>query len=65
MKDQSRVILTADKRVAMGVLHKQDCIDKTQHLLTDKNTYRLITRDPTTKHKNLSKYSGLLRNKVD
>ena len=51
-KDQSRVILTADKGMVMVLLDKQVYINKVQDLLTDKDRYRLITGDPTTKHKN-------------
>ena len=36
----------------MVVLDKQDFINKVQYLLSQKDTYRLITRDPTIRHKN-------------
>ena len=42
------------------MLDKQDDIGKEQDLLTGKNTQRLITEDPTTKHKN--KLFQILRN---
>ena len=51
-EDKSRVVFTVDKGLAALVLDIQDYIDKAQDLLTDKDTCRLITGDPTTKHKN-------------
>ena len=51
-EDQSRVVLTADKGVAMVVMDKQDYTDKALTLLTDTNTYRIINKDPTTRLKN-------------
>ena len=51
-KDQSRVVLTADKGVAMVIIDKKDYTDKGLSLLTDSNTYRTITKDPTNKLKN-------------
>ena len=48
----SRVVLTADKGVALVVMDKQDYMDKALSLLTDTNTYRTINKDPTTKLKN-------------
>ena len=36
----------------MVVLDRKDCLNKTQNLLADNDTYRLITGDPTSKHKN-------------
>ena len=49
-KDQDRVILTADKEVAMVVLDKEDYISKSQELLSQP-AYKEIPRDPTNKIK--------------
>ena len=49
-KDQDRVILTADKGVAMVVLDKEDYISKAQELLAQL-AYKEIPRDPTNKIK--------------
>ena len=48
MEDQARVVLTADKEVAMVVMDKQDYMDKALSLLSDTNTYRTINKDTTT-----------------
>ena len=58
-KDQSRVVLTADKGVAMVIMDKKDYTDKALCLLVDSRTYRTIPKDPTTKFKN--KPIGLLK----
>ena len=50
IKDKDRVILTADKGVAMVVLDKEDYISKAQELLTQL-AYKEIPRDPTNKIK--------------
>ena len=50
-KDQGKIILTADKGVAMVVLEKEDCIRKSEDLLKQ-NTYRELVADPTNKYKN-------------
>ena len=44
-----RIVLTADKRVAMVVMGRQDYIKKAQVLLEDKDTYRPTSKDPTSK----------------
>ena len=49
--DQSRIIFTADKGVAMVVMARQDYINKAQGLLEDEDTYRPISKDPTPKMK--------------
>ena len=49
-KDQDRVILTADKGVALVVLDKEDYINKAQELLSQL-AYKEIPRDPTTEIK--------------
>ena len=50
--DKNRVILTADKGVALVILEKKDYIEKAKQLLEDTNTYITIQTDPTTKLKN-------------
>ena len=50
--DQSRVILTADKGVAMVVMNRTEYNSKAQELLEDGGTYKLIKTDPTNKLKN-------------
>ena len=50
-KDRDRIILTADKGVAMVVMDRQDYINKANHLL-NQNTYKIITKDPTNTIKN-------------
>ena len=44
--DTSRIVLTADKGVAMVVIHSQDYIDKSNNLLSQP-AYQPILRDPT------------------
>ena len=51
-EDYSRVILTADKRVAMVVMDRQDYFNKAHQLLADTNTEKPIHKDPTNKLKN-------------
>ena len=48
-RDDSRIILTADKGVVMVVLNK-DYIKKAKHLL-NQPTYKKMTEDPTSKQK--------------
>ena len=50
-KDRDRIVLTADKGVAMVVMDRQDYINKANHLL-NQNTYKTITKDPTNTIKN-------------
>ena len=50
-KDQSRMILTADKGVALVVLNTEDYNKKAEDLL-NQNTYRALTSDPTMRLKN-------------
>ena len=57
--DTNRLILTADKGVALVVLDKEDYIKKAEDLLED-NTYKKIAEDPTPKQKN--KLINILRN---
>ena len=50
--DKDRVILTADKGIALVILEKKDYIEKAKQLLQDTNTCRTIQADPSTKLKN-------------
>ena len=59
-KDHSRVILTADKGVALVVMGRTEYNSKVQKLLEDGGTYKEIKTDPTNKLKN--KLVNLLRN---
>ena len=58
-EDQSRVVLIADKGVAMVIMDKNNYTDKALSLLADSNTYRAITKDPINKLKN--KIIGVLK----
>ena len=49
-KDNSRLVRTADKGVAMVVMDRQDYINKPNNLLAQV-AYRPIPRDPTNKIK--------------
>ena len=49
-KDKDRVVLTADKGVALVVMDKQDYISKAEALLATP-VYKTIPRDPTNKLK--------------
>ena len=57
-RDDNRLVLTADKGVALVVMDKEDDAQKAKELL-DQPTYRPITNDPTTKYKN--KFVNLLK----
>ena len=46
------MILTADKGVAMVIMEKQDYTNKAQALLQDTNTYKVLSKDPTSRLKN-------------
>ena len=50
-RDSSKVILTADKGVALVIMDKPDYNTKAQELLDDKKTYKEINADPTNKLK--------------
>ena len=50
--DKCRVILAADKRVAVVVLDKQEYINKALDLLAQRDTYRALVADPNKKYKN-------------
>ena len=58
-KDQDKVILTADKGVAMVVMEKKEYIKKSEDLL-NQTTYKALTTDLTSKYK--SKLINLLKN---
>ena len=49
-RDKERVILTADKGVALVVMKKEDYIKKSEELLNT-STYKKIAEDPTSKQK--------------
>ena len=51
-KDTNRVVLTADKGVAMAIMDQQDYTNKAQALLQDTNTYKVLPKDPTPQLKN-------------
>ena len=51
-KDNTRVVLTADKGVAMVIMDQQDYINKAQSLLQDTNTCKVLPKDPTSHLKN-------------
>ena len=46
-KDQSRVILTADKGVTLVVMDRVEYNSKAQELLKDGGTYKRVKSDPT------------------
>ena len=50
--DKSRMVLTADKGVALVVIDTVDYIKKAKEILEDTNTYRVIHTDPTSRLKN-------------
>ena len=58
-KDQSRVILTADKGVAIVIMDKEDYLKKANALLEDQGTYKALKTDPTSRMK--SKMINLLK----
>ena len=63
-KDSSKVIIPADKGVALLIMDKPDYNTKAQDLLNDKKTYKEINTDPTNKLK--TKFVSLLKKiKVD
>ena len=50
-KDQSRIILTADKGVAIVIMDKEDYQENAKALLEDKGTYKALKTDPTNRMK--------------
>ena len=51
-KDNTRVVLTVDKGVAMIIMDQQDYTNKAQALLQDTNTYKVLPKDSTSQLKN-------------
>ena len=51
-KDNTRVVLTVDKGVAMVIMDQQVYTNKAQALLQDTNTYKVLTKYPTSQLKN-------------
>ena len=51
-QDNSRVVLTVDKGVAMVIMDQEDYTNKAQTLLQDTNTYKVLPKDPTSQLKN-------------
>ena len=49
--DQSRVILTEDKGVAIVIMDKEDYQEKAKALLEDQGTYKALKSDPTNRIK--------------
>ena len=56
-QNNSRVVLTVDKGVAMVIMVQEDYTNKAQALLQDINTYNILPKDPTSQpKKNLSPF---------
>ena len=51
-QDNSRVVLTAYKGLAMVIIAQEDYINKALTLLQDTNTYKVLPKDPTSQLKN-------------
>ena len=62
-RDQSRVIITADKGVGLVALDKVEYNIKAKDLLKDERTYKEISADPKNKLKN--KLISLLKTKAE
>ena len=58
-KDQSRVILTVHKGVAIVIMNKEEYQEKAKALLEDQGTYKALKTDPTGRLK--SKMINLLK----
>ena len=58
-KDQSRVILTADKGVAIVIMDKEEYQEEAKALLEDQGTYKALKTDPTSRI--MSKMINLLK----
>jgi hypothetical protein len=50
--DDSILVLPADKGRATVILNKETYLEKSQELLTDGNTYKRLTKDPTPSYRN-------------
>ena len=61
-QDNRRVVLTADKGVAMVIMDQQDYNNKAHALLQDTNIYRVLNKDPTPQLKN--ELITLLKNNI-
>ena len=51
-QDSFRVVLTADKVMAIIIMDQQDYTNNAQDLVQDTNTYKIINTDPTNRLKN-------------
>ena len=51
-QDNSSVVLTVDKGVAMVIMDQEDYTNKVQTLLQDTNTYKVLPKDPISQLKN-------------
>ena len=60
-KDNTRMVLTADKGVSMVVMDRQEYTQKSEELSHQPN-YKILQADPTTKYKN--KLISLQVNKI-
>ena len=49
-KDQERVVLTADKGVAIVIMDRKEYQDKAKALLEDQGTYQALKTDPTGRY---------------
>ena len=60
-EDQTKVVLTVDKAVAMVVVEKQDYMDKALALLNGTSTHKTLHKDPTTRLRNslITKVKGI------
>ena len=50
-QDSSGVVITADKGVAMVIMDQQDYTNTVQALLQDTNTYKILSKEPTSRLK--------------
>ena len=51
-QDNTRVVFTVDKGVAMVIMDQQNYNTKAQAFLQDSNTYKVLPKDPTPQFKN-------------
>ena len=64
-QDNSRVVLTADKGVAMVIMDQEDYTNKALILLQDTNTYKVLPKDPTSQLKTNSSPFSRTSNKQE
>ena len=59
-QDNSRVVLTEDKEVAMVIMDQEDYTNKALGLLQDTNTYKVLPKNPTSQliNKLISLFKG-------